>query len=175
MSTRSGEFVTLREVIDEVGRDAARFIFLTRRSDSPLDFDLETAKVQSNDNPVFYVQYAHARLCSVFEVARERDMALNGRTEAVLDLLNTPQELTLMKLLGEYPEVVANSARFLEPHRIPYYLYELVSTFHSYYNQNRIIGEDLALTQARLLLAAAIRVVLRNALELLGIIAPEKM
>ena len=175
MSTRSGEFVTLREVIDEVGRDAARFIFLTRRSDSPLDFDLETAKLQSNDNPVFYVQYAHARLCSVFEVARERGMALNGRTEAVLDRLTAPQELALMKLLGEYPEVLANSARFLEPHRIPYYLYELVSTFHSYYNQNRIIGEDLELTRARLVLAAAIRVVLRNALELLGVTAPEKM
>ena len=175
MSTRSGEFVTLREVIDEVGRDAARFIFLTRRSDSPLDFDLETAKLQSNDNPVFYVQYAHARLCSVFEVARERGMALDGRTETVLDRLTAPQELALMKLLGEYPEVVANSARFLEPHRIPYYLYELVSTFHSYYNQNRIIGEDLELTQARLVLATAIRMVLRNALELLGVSAPEKM
>jgi arginyl-tRNA synthetase len=175
MSTRSGEFVTLREVIDEVGRDAARFIFLTRRSDSPLDFDLETAKLQSNDNPVFYVQYAHARLCSVFEVARERGIALDGRTETVLDLLTAPQELAIMKLLGEYPEVVANSARFLEPHRIPYYLYELVSTFHSYYNQNRIIGEDLALTQARLVLATAIRTVLRNALELLGVSAPEKM
>ena len=175
MSTRSGEFVTLREVIDEVGRDAARFIFLTRRSDSPLDFDLETAKLQSNDNPVFYVQYAHARLCSVFEVARERGMALNDRPEALLDLLTAPQELALMKLLGEYPEVVANSARFLEPHRIPYYLYELVSTFHSYYNQNRIIGEDLELTRARLVLATAIRTVLRNALELLGVSAPEKM
>lgn len=175
MSTRAGEFVTLREVMGEVGKDAARYIFLTRRSDSQLDFDLETAKLQSNDNPVFYVQYAHARLCSVFAVAEERGLALGDEAAQVLTRLTEPQELALMKLLGEYPEVVANSAGHLEPHRIPYYLNELVATFHSYYNQNRIIGDDAELTQARLFLAAATRIVLRNALNLLGVSAPEKM
>ncbi|NLI83648.1 MAG: arginine--tRNA ligase [Deltaproteobacteria bacterium] len=178
MSTRAGEFVTLKEVLDEVGRDAARFLFLTRRSDSPLDFDLEVAKMQSNDNPVYYVQYAHARLCSVFEVARERGVHWDqaaGESLAHLDRLELPQELELMRLLGEYPHVLANCARCLEAHFIPYYLHELVSLFHSYYNQNRILGDDPPLTQARLSLAAAIREVLRNALEILGVSAPERM
>lgn len=178
MSTRAGEFETLREVMEEVGKDAARFIFLTRRSDSPLDFDLEVAKMQSNDNPVYYVQYAHARLCSVFEVATERgiDCAwLTGKTAPNLALLNIAQELAIIKLLGEYPEVVLSSAKSLEPHRIPYYLHELVALFHSYYNQNRIIGDDPDLTQARLYLAAAVRLVIGNALRLLGVAAPQKM
>lgn len=178
MSTRAGEFVTLREVIDEVGKDAARFIFLTRRSDSPLDFDLELAKTQSNDNPVYYVQYAHARLCSVFEVAKERDVScewLDGGPAPKFELLVLPQELAIIKMLGEYPEVLASSARCLEPHRIPYYLNELVSLFHSYYNQNRILGDDSDLTQARLYLATAIRLVIGNALRLLGVTAPQKM
>jgi arginyl-tRNA synthetase len=177
MSTRGGEFVTLREVIDEVGKDSTRFLFLTRRTDSPLDFDLEVAKAQSNDNPVFYVQYAHARLCSIFEVAAERGIAFDWKSigSETLDLLTVPQELALIKFLGEYPEVLANSARTLEPHFIPYYLHELVSLFHSYYHDNRILGDDPALTQARLCLAAAIREVIRNALELLGVAAPKKM
>lgn len=178
MSTRAGEFDTLREVMEEVGKDAARFIFLTRRSDSPLDFDLEVAKMQSNDNPVYYVQYAHARLCSVFEVAGERgiDCAwLSGGPVPPLMLLDLPQELAIIKLLGEYPEVVLSAAKSLEPHRIPYYLHELVSMFHSYYNQNRIIGDDPDLTQARLYLAAAVRLVIGNALRLLGVAAPQKM
>lgn len=179
MSTRAGEFVTLREVIDEVGKDAARFIFLTRRSDSQLDFDLDVAKMQSNDNPVYYVQYAHARLCSIFEVAKERGIACGWESEAAgapeLSRLNLPQEIALIKLLGEYPEVLANCARGLEPHLIPYYLHELVSLFHSYYNQNRVLGEDPDLTQARMYLAAGVRIVIRNALGLLGVSAPEKM
>ena len=178
MSTRAGEFVTLKEVVDEVGKDAARYIFLTRRSDSPLDFDLEVATMQSNDNPVFYVQYAHARLCSIFEVARERgihwELPGTGSPSSV-HRLTLPQELDLIKLLGEYPEVVANCARSLEAHFIPYYLHELVSLFHSYYNQNRILGDDPELTRARLHLAAAARVVVRNALGLLGVTAPDKM
>lgn len=178
MSTRAGEFVTLKEVVDEVGRDAARFIFLTRRSDSPLDFDLEVAKMQSNDNPVYYVQYAHARLCSIFEVARERGIHLDlGNVESItsLRLLNLPREVDLMKMLGEYPGILANCSRSLEAHSIPYYLHELVSLFHSYYNQNRVLGDDPELTEARLCLAAAIREVIRNALELLGVTAPERM
>lgn len=178
MSTRGGEFVTLREVLDEVGKDATRFLFLTRRTDSPLDFDLEVAKAQSNDNPVYYVQYAHARLCSVFEVARERGIEFDRGSppaEETLDLLRLPQEFALMKLLGEYPEMLANCSNSLEPHYIPYYLHQLVSLFHSYYHDNRILGDDAALTRARLCLAAAIREVIRNALELLGVTAPEKM
>jgi len=175
MSTRAGEFVTLREVIDEVGKDAARFIFLTRRSDSHLDFDLEVAKMRSNDNPVFYVQYAHARLCSVFQVAEERGVSCDGSKLPPLERLEQPQEHKLMQWLGEYPEVLAASARSLEPHRIPYYLHELVSLFHSYYNRNRILGEDAELTRARLYLAEAVRIVLQNALGILGVSAPRKM
>lgn len=178
MSTRSGEFVTLREVLDEVGKDACRFIFLTRRSDSQLDFDLDVAKMQSNDNPVYYVQYAHARLCSIFDVARERGISCGDSPDGSpcnLDRLVEVQELEIMKLLGEYPAVLANCASALQPHFIPYYLHELVSLFHSYYNRNRILGDDNELTQARLYLAGAVRQVIRNALELLGVGAPEKM
>ncbi|HTY23477.1 MAG TPA: arginine--tRNA ligase, partial [Desulfomonilaceae bacterium] len=178
MSTRAGEFVTLREVIDEVGTDAARFIFLTRRSDSQLDFDLDVAKSQSNDNPVYYVQYAHARLCSVFEVAKERGIEYHrpdGNNLSFLKSLVLPEELAIIKLLGEYPHVLAKCATALEPHIIPYYLHELVSIFHSYYNHNRILGEDPELTQARLAMADAIRIVIHNAMDLLGVSAPEKM
>jgi arginyl-tRNA synthetase len=179
MSTRAGEFVTLREVIDEVGKDAARYIFLTRRTDSPLDFDLEVAKAKSNENPVFYVQYAHARLCSVFEVAEQRGTPFvwndSIAASGICEPLKLPQEIAIVKLLGEYPAVVANCARTLEPHAITYYLHELVSQFHSYYNKNRIVGETPDLTQARLTLAAAIREVIRSALRLLGVAAPEKM
>jgi arginyl-tRNA synthetase len=175
MSTRAGEFVTLRDVMDEVGRDAARFMFLTRRSDSPLDFDLELAKEQSADNPVYYVQYAHARISSVMRLAEERGLCLPEEVHAALDRLSLPEELALLKQLSMYPEVVENSACFLEPHRIPYYLTQLASVFHSYYNRHRIIQADRDLAQARLYLVQAIRIVLRNALELLGVSAPETM
>ncbi len=178
MSTRAGEFVTLREVIDEVGRDAARYLFLTRRTDSPLDFDLDIAKSQSNDNPVYYVQYAHARLCSLFEVAEERGVEYfrpNGANAAILKHLTLPEELNIIRLLGEYPQVLARCAVALEPHIVPYYLQELVSLFHSYYNHNRILGEDAELAEARLALADAVRTVIHNAMGLLGVSAPERM
>jgi arginyl-tRNA synthetase len=177
MSTRGGEFVTLREVVDEVGKDATRFIFLTRRTDSPLDFDLEVAKAQSNDNPVYYVQYAHARLCSVFEVARERGVAFDRHeiSDETLNLLQVPQEFEIIKMLGEYPEVLGECARSLEPHYIPYYLNQLVSLFHSYYHDNRILSDDAELSKARLCLAFAIKEVIGNALGLLGVSAPHKM
>lgn len=178
MSTRGGEFVTLREVVDEVGKDATRFIFLTRRTDSPLDFDLEVAKARSNDNPVYYVQYAHARLCSVFEVAaRERGIEFDPRevSDRTLGSLQVPQEFEIIKMLGEYPEVLCECARSLEPHFIPYYLNQLVSLFHSYYHDNRILSDDVELTKARLFLAFAIKEVIGNALGLLGVSAPEKM
>lgn len=173
MSTRAGEFVTLRDVMEEVGRDAARFIFLTRRSDSPLDFDLELAKEKTADNPVYYVQYAHARISSVMRLARERGLSVESGLG--LDRLSLPAEMSLIKQLSLYPDVIENSARFLEPHRIPYYLSQLASAFHSYYNHHRIIQDDTALAQARLYLAEAVRIVIFNGLELLGVSAPEKM
>lgn len=176
MSTRAGEFVTLREVIKEVGVDAARYMFLTRRSDSPLDFDLELAKAQSSENPVYYVQYAHARISSLFEVGRERGVTLDlKKAMDSLRLLNEPQEVQLMKLLGEFPFILRKSAEFLEPHRIPYYLHELASVFHSYYNHYRILVDDEGLTQARLALAGAVHRVLKIGLGLIGLLAPDKM
>jgi arginyl-tRNA synthetase len=175
MSTRAGEFVTLKDVIDEVGRDAARFIFLTRRSDSPLDFDLELAKEKSADNPVYYVQYAHARISSIIRLANERQLNLDDPEKIDLTRLSLPEEMALIKQLSLYPEVVENSARFLEPHRIPYYLTQLASAFHSYYKHNRIIQDDLSLARARYYLVKAIRTVVGNGLGLLGVSAPEQM
>ena len=175
MSTRAGEFVSLKDVIDEVGRDAARFIFLTRRSDSPLEFDLELAKEKSADNPVYYVQYAHARISSIIRLAKERQLDLDVLENLDFKRLSLPEEMALIKQLSLYPEVVENSARFLEPHRLPYYLTELASAFHSYYKHNRIIQDDLGLAQARYHLVKAIRVVVGNGLGLLGVSAPEQM
>ncbi|MFA5517353.1 MAG: arginine--tRNA ligase [Desulfuromonadales bacterium] len=175
MGKRSGEFVTLRDVIDEVGRDACRFFFLMRRSDSQLDFDLELAKKQSNENPVFYVQYAHARICSIQRNALDAGMKAPTAAEVDLDRLVLEEELALVKMLSRYPEVVEGAARFLEPHRITAYLQELAALFHSYYNRERILIEDAATSGARLFLVDNIRIVLRNALLLLGISAPEQM
>ncbi|UCG22275.1 MAG: arginine--tRNA ligase [Deltaproteobacteria bacterium] len=175
MSTRAGEFVTLKDVIDEVGRDAARFIFLTRRSDSPLEFDLELAKEKSADNPVYYVQYAHARISSIIRMAKEQQLDLDNPENLDLEHLNLPEEMALIKQLSLYPEVVENSARFLEPHRLPYYLTELASAFHSYYKHHRIIQDDLGMAQARYYLVKAIRLVVGNGLALLGVSAPEQM
>jgi arginyl-tRNA synthetase len=175
MSTRSGEFVTLKEVVDEVGRDAARFFFLMRRSDSQLDFDLELAKKHSADNPVYYVQYAHARICSIFDAAREKGVTLPDISNIVLSKLDTPEEISLIKALAAFPEVVEGSALHFEPHRIPFYLQELASLFHSFYNKNRVIGEDPELSAARLLLLRCTAQTLKNGLILLGISAPERM
>ncbi|MBP9021255.1 MAG: arginine--tRNA ligase [Syntrophobacterales bacterium] len=175
MSTRSGEFVTLREVVDEVGKDAARYNFLMRRSDSHLDFDLEIAKKQSNENPVYYVQYAHARICSILKTAHERCYSVPWYGEIEPRLLKLPEEIMLIKYISRYPEVVEGSAQALEPHRFTFYLNELAAVFHSYYNKHRVVGEDAALSRARLFLVNAVGVVLRNALRILGVTAPEKM
>ena len=175
MSTRSGEFVTLREVLDEVGKDAARYNFLMRRSDSHLDFDLELAKKQSSENPVYYVQYAHARICSIIKMAQERGLALPVYTDCDLSVLNEPEEKTLIKMLVRYPETIYSAAKSLEPHRITFYLNELAGIFHSYYNKNKVISENIQLTTARLFLIKEIRIVLQNALKILGVSAPEKM
>ena len=175
MSTRSGEFVTLREVVDEVGRDAARYNFLMRRSDSHLDFDLELAKKQSNENPVYYAQYAHARICSILRTAIERGFAVPDYHEASLGLLTLSEETDLIKAITRFPEVVEGAARALEPHRLTFYLNELAALFHSYYNKNKVLSEDAGMSGARLFLVQSVRIVLRNALGLLGVSAPESM
>ena len=174
MSTRSGEFVTLKEVVDEVGRDAARFFFLMRRSDSQLDFDLELAKRQSTDNPVYYVQYAHARIKSIFETARERGFE-PAFENVQIELLSSADDLSLVKKLSVYPEILEAAALNFEPHRITYYLQELAGEFHSFYNKSRVITEEPALTQARLFLLHCAAITLKNALTVLGISAPERM
>ncbi|RQW83602.1 MAG: arginine--tRNA ligase [Geobacter sp.] len=175
MSTRSGEFVTLKEVVDEVGRDAARYFFLMRRSDSQLDFDLELAKRQSTENPVYYVQYAHARICSIFETVTERGLVPKDFSKIPLQKLDSSEEMSLIKLLGQFPEVVEGSALNFEPHRITYYLQELAGLFHSFYNKHRVIGEDPELSAARLLLLKCTAQTLKNGLSLLGVSAPERM
>jgi len=175
MSTRAGEFVTLREVVDEVGKDAARYNFLMRRSDSHLDFDLELAKKQSNENPVYYVQYAHARIESIIRTARERGMKIPGFGEIDPLQLRIPEEIALIKAITRYPEIVEGGARSLEPHRLTFYLNDLASIFHSYYNKNRVISDDPDMSRARLVLVIAVGIVIRNALGLLGVSAPEKM
>ena len=176
MSTRSGEFVTLKEVVDEVGRDAARFFFLMRRSDSQLDFDLELAKRQSTDNPVYYVQYAHARICSIFENAQEKGFVLPADQDSIqLEKLTTGEEMAIIKTLNLFPEFVEGSALNFEPHRITYYLQDLAGQFHSFYNKNRVITEDSGLTTARLFLLKCVAQTLKNALTILGISAPERM
>lgn len=172
MSTRSGEFVTLRELRQEVGNDAARFFYVLRKSDQHLDFDLDLAKSQSNDNPVYYIQYAHARVCSVLEQWGE---ACETLVTADMTPLTSPAELSLLQKLIDYPEIVEAAARELSPHLIAFYLRELAGEFHSYYNATRFLVPEVPLRLSRLGLIAAVRQVLINGLELLGVSAPEKM
>ena len=175
MSTRAGEFVTIREVTDEVGKDAARYNFLMRRSNSHLDFDLEIAKAQSNENPVYYVQYAHARICSIMRNAEEQGHRIPSYGDIRLDLLAAPEEHELIKMIDTFPEIVEGSAQALEPHRIPYYINDLASVFHSFYNKHKVVSDNIDLTQARLFLIKSTGTVIRNALKLLGVSAPERM
>ncbi len=175
MSKRSGEFVTLEDLIGEVGVDAARFFFLMRRAESPLDFDLELAVKRSEDNPVYYVQYAHARIAHVLDYARQQGVPEPGLESARPDLLHEAETLTLLRGLAGFPSLVAAAARHREPHRIPMYLKELAATFHSFYHQHRVVGPDAAVTAARLLLTRATGVVFRRGLTLLGVSAPESM
>ncbi len=172
MSTRAGEFVTLRELRQEVGNDAARFFYVLRKSNQHLDFDLDLAKSQSTDNPVYYVQYAHARVCSVHEQWGGDNGELWTAEPAPLTL---DAELALLSRLIEYPEVIENAARELSPHVVAFYLRELAAEFHSYYNATRILVAEKPLKLARLALITAVRQVLRNGLALLGVSAPEKM
>jgi arginyl-tRNA synthetase len=175
MTTRGGTFVTLREVLDEVGKDAARFIFLTRRPDAHLEFDLEVAKQQSNDNPVYYVQYAYARLASVFRQAKAQGIEVQALDPARFPRLTLPEELSILKMLANYPELVEGAARNLEPHRITYFLTELAAQLHSYYYKHRFISDDVELTQARFWLVKGVKTVLAHGLGVLGVEAPETM
>ncbi len=175
MTTRGGTFVTLREVIDEVGKDAARFIFLSRRPDAHLEFDLEVAKQQSSENPVYYVQYAHARLASVFRQGEAQGIRMAELDESRFALLTLPEELTILKMLANYPELVEGAARNLEPHRLTYFLTELAGQLHSYYYKHRFISDDLELTQARFWLVSGVKTVLAHGLGILGVEAPETM
>ena len=163
LSTRKGKFVTLKEVVNEVGKDAARFIFMTRKYDAQLDFDLELAKQKSNDNPVYYVQYAHARICSILRNSNEP-------IPDKIDKLSCDDDIEIIKKLLEFKEILKISAENLEPHLITYYLLELAGKFHSYYNKNKVLGN-----LERLFLIKAIKSIIKNGLNILGVSAPEKM
>lgn len=170
MSKRSGNLITLREVLDDVGCDACRFFFVSRSADSHLDFDLDLAKKQSDENPVFYVQYAHARIAGILRYAGQIDYQ-----DADVLLLQHPAELALIRRMLELPEIVETAATTLEPHHLPHYAMDLAAEFHSFYTQCRVVSDDLALTRARLKLAAAAQIALRNTLELIGVSAPVEM
>jgi arginyl-tRNA synthetase len=175
MSTRKANFVTVDELLDEVGTDAARFFFLMRKADSQLEFDLELAKKQSQENPVYYVQYGHARLVSINRQAREKGAARGELATAPLALLTMAEELKILKTVAAFPALVAEAADELAPHKIVYYLQDLAGLFHSYYNKCKVISDDAELSRARLWFCEAVRIVFRNGLTLLGMSAPEQM
>lgn len=173
MSTRGGDFVTLRELREEVGTDAARFFYVMRKPEQHLDFDLDLAKSQSSDNPVYYVQYAHARVCSVYRQLEEKGVKLEG--EADVSLLVEAHEIELMTELARYPEVLLRAARDYAPHQLAYYLRDLANAFHTYYNAHPFISAEEGMRHARLVLIDAVRQVITNGLNLLGVNAPERM
>ena len=177
MSTRSGEFVTLRQVLDEVGKDACRFFFLMRSPDSPLDFDLELAKKQTSDNPVYYVQYAHARISSIFREAEKNSLQLvvGSWQLKTLELLKEPEEIQLIKKLASFSKILADCGRTYDPHWLTIYVQEVATIFHNYYTKHRIITDHKELSQSRLGLIKAVSIILKNGLNLLGISAPDKM
>jgi arginyl-tRNA synthetase len=176
MSTRAGEFITLRQLREEVGNDAARFFYVLRSHDQPLDFDLELAKSRSNDNPVYYIQYAHARVASV-----QRQLASKGYSFdkalglASLGTLVASHETALLTTLARYPELIQRAGANRAPHALVHYLQELANDFHTWYNAEQFIVEDAALRNARIALALATQQVVRNGLALLGVSAPETM
>jgi arginyl-tRNA synthetase len=172
VSKRSGDIITLREVIDEVGPDACRFVFLSRSADAQMDFDLELAKKQSADNPVYYVQYAHARISSILRLAEEKGIDY-GRGD--VSLLNTEPELTLIRRMIRLPEIAELISDTLEPHHLPYYAQDLATVFHSFYKQCRVVSKNQELTRARLKLVKAAQIVLARTLHLMGMTAPESM
>lgn len=182
MSKRAGEFITLREVIDEIGADTTKFLFLTRRPDSHLEVDIEVAKAQSSENPVYYVQYAHARICSIFEKVKSQippsPTFSKGGSGGIADFngeLFNDEEMRIVKKLLLYPMIFKNAALAHEPHRITFYLQELAGMFHPYYHKYRVASEDIELTKSRLALCAGIMTVLKHGLKILGVKAPERM
>lgn len=175
MSKRAGTIITLREIMDEVGVDATRFFFVMRRCDSTLDFDLELAKKATSENPVFYVQYAHARICSIYRELAERGITLPSIDEFDVSQLTDQTEINLAKAISRLPEEVEKAADEFAPHRIAYYATELAEAFHSFYNSQRILGVDEPLMKTRILLMEAAKIALKNVLVILGVSAPEKM
>jgi len=175
MGKRTGEFITLRDVLNEVGPDLSRFFFLSRKSDAHLDFDLELARRQTAENPVFYVQYAHTRIAGIFRQAAEKDIVLAEAGEASVAALSHPDEIAMIKLLAEFPEVVTGAAEALEPHRVVFYVQKVAGEFHRFYSKHRFVSDDAGATAARLLLAKAVGQVLGRALKLVGIAAPDRM
>ena len=181
MSKRAGSYVTLQELVNEVGVDAVRFVFLSKNHDSPLDFDIDRVKKQDSENPVYYVQYAHARICSIFRKAASEGISLPDETDEFPDRLVLDEELTLIKHMAAFPSLTEDICKCLEPHRLTYYLTELAALFHQYFNlgtkipDHRIVSPDLILSRARLRLVDAVRIVIANGLGLLGISAPERM
>jgi arginyl-tRNA synthetase len=176
MSKRSGQYITLRDLMDEVGKDAARFFFLLRDPDSTVEFDLDLAKSQSADNPVYYVQYAHARLCSILRQAREAGVDLTSPAREDLRLLlQSSEERELLKKIADLPGEITIAARLMEPHRLARYVLDLAGLFHTFYNSQRVLVEDVKLRHSRIALVLAVKQVLGNVLGLLGVAAPERM
>ena len=173
MSTRKATFVTLRELIDEVGKDVVRYFFVMRSMKSHLNFDLELAKTESEENPVFYLQYAHARIASILRNAEKREVQMKSRFNALL--LKDPEVLSLLNVLGEFKEVIAICCDSLEPHHLVNYLQRLATTFHKFYTVHRVISDDTDLTQARIALVKSVQIVLVNGLSILGVSAPDRM
>ena len=176
MSTRSGEFITLKELIKEVGKDAARFFYIMRKNEQHLDFDLELAKSESNDNPVYYIQYAHARICSVFRQMNEKGYTFfQSKKLSDLSTLTEDHEIKLLRSLAKYPDVIESAAVSFEPHQLAYYLKDLANDFHTYYNVNQFLVKDDLIRNARLSLIDATRQVIKNGLLQLGVSSPEEM
>jgi arginyl-tRNA synthetase len=174
MSKRTGKAVTMRELVEEVGLDAVRYFFAMRSGDTHMDFDLDLAVSQSNENPVYYAQYAHARICSILRQGEEMGITIDQETD--LSVIGSEKELDVLKKLGEFPQVIADAAEKRTPHRVALYINELASTFHSFYNAEKVLDEEqMDRTKARLALVKAVQITLRNALALIGVSAPEKM
>jgi arginyl-tRNA synthetase len=175
MGKRTGEFIALVDVVEEVGPDLARFFFLMRKSDAQLEFDLELARRQSAENPVFYVQYAHTRIAGIFRQAAERGVTRGPAGPDAVGPLGNDDELGLIRMLDEFPSIVEGAAAALEPHRVVFYVQKLAGEFHRFYTRNKCVSDDAALTAARLLLVGAVQQVIGRALRLVGVSAPERM
>ncbi len=175
MSTRKANFITVDELLDVVGVDAVRFFFMMRKADSQMEFDLALATRQSQENPVYYVQYGHARICSILRQAAERGVERVVVDTVDMSLLQEPEELNLLKTMSTFPTMIENAALELAPHKMIFYLIELASQFHSYYNKHKVLTDNVGLTQARLSLVESLRVVMKNGLDIIGLTAPEKM